>query len=217
MNKAVKHYNYNYFENYQKKMGLFGGKANLFLFEKYISENDKVLDFGCGGGFLLSNLKCKQKFGVEINEISRANCIEKGIECYENIDFIEDSSIDVIISSHCLEHTTSPYDCLEKFYKKLKNNGTIVVVVPTDSYRVKFKKDDINYHLYSFSPMNLGNLLDSVGFDELKVKPVFHKWPPYYYYIQKYFGWNFFHCISYIYGVLSLSNIQIRAIAKKSK
>ena len=215
MNKPVNHYNHSYFENYQKKMGLFGGKANKFLFEKHIKKNDVVLDFGCGGGFLLANLDCRQKIGIEINEISRNHCLSQGIDCHEKIDFIEDESIDLIISSHCLEHTTSPYENLEKIYNKLRKGGTVIIVVPTDSHKVNYRSNDINYHLYSFSPMNLGNLLDSVGFTEIEVKPIFHKWPPFYLKIQNILGWNFFHWISFLYGYLSFSNVQIKAIAKK--
>lgn len=43
------YYGEKYFE-WQKAVGEFGGRANLFKFEKYIKENDNVLDFGCGGG-----------------------------------------------------------------------------------------------------------------------------------------------------------------------
>lgn len=215
MNKPINHYNQNYFEKYQKKMGLFGGVSNLFLFEKHIKDNDVVLDFGCGGGFLLENLNCKQKIGIEINEISRNYCLSQGITCFEKIDSIENESIDVVISSHCLEHTTSPYENLEKIYAKLKLGGLLIIVVPTDSYKVKYKPNDINYHLYSFSPMNLGNLINSVGFDVLEIKPVFHKWPPYYLQIKSFFGWRIFHFISIIYGYMSLSNVQIKAVAKK--
>ena len=71
---AQEYYDNNYFDNYQKQIGEFGGKANLFKFQKHISKGDKILDFGCGGGFLLNNLNCKSKFGVEINPFAREYC-----------------------------------------------------------------------------------------------------------------------------------------------
>ena len=55
---AEKHYNKKYFE-WQKDVGIFGAKANKIKFEELISKNLKVLDFGCGGGFLLMNLNAK--------------------------------------------------------------------------------------------------------------------------------------------------------------
>lgn len=46
------HYDAEYF-NWQKNIGAFGGWANSFKFKNSISKSDTVIDFGCGGGFLL--------------------------------------------------------------------------------------------------------------------------------------------------------------------
>lgn len=43
------HYNAEYFE-WQRRVGEFGGKANLFKFEEYIEEGNNILDFGCVWG-----------------------------------------------------------------------------------------------------------------------------------------------------------------------
>jgi SAM-dependent methyltransferase len=215
MKKVIEHYDEKYFNLYQKNIGMFGGKANLFKYQKFIKKSDIVLDFGCGGGFLLSNLVCDNKIGIEINEIARLHCISLGINCYKDIDLIDDNSIDVIISGHCLEHTLSPHYYIDKFYKKLKKGGRVIIVVPTDSYKIKYKPNDVNYHLYSFSPMNLGNLLNSVGFSEIKVETILHKWPPFYFQIQKYLGWKTFHILSLFYGYLRTNVVQIRAFGVK--
>jgi len=60
------HYDDKYFD-WQASMGEFGGWANQSKFAEYISSNSRVLDFGCGGGFLLRSMKCSKKVGVEIN------------------------------------------------------------------------------------------------------------------------------------------------------
>src|SRR5215218_2786367 len=139
------HYQNDYFNNYQKKMGEFGGLANKFMFEKYINTEDSVLDFGCGGGFLLKNLICKEKFGVEINPIAREYCNNvNGIKCFSGLDYIADESIDVVISCHCLEHTTSPYNLVGELYDKLRKGGKIIIVVPLDSYKFFWKPKDVN-------------------------------------------------------------------------
>jgi len=54
------HYDKKYFD-WQVSIGEFDGWANLCKFIKYISHDSEVLDFGCGGGFLLKNIKCKKK------------------------------------------------------------------------------------------------------------------------------------------------------------
>lgn len=71
-----KHYDHDYFK-WQKSLGEFGGWANLSKFSEFIKETDSVLDFGCGGGFLLKNLNCKKKFGIEINIPALENAKKK--------------------------------------------------------------------------------------------------------------------------------------------
>ncbi len=60
------HYDVDYFA-WQKKIGLFGGKANSFKFARTVNKTDTVIDFGCGGGFLLKQLDCAEKIGIEPN------------------------------------------------------------------------------------------------------------------------------------------------------
>jgi 2-polyprenyl-3-methyl-5-hydroxy-6-metoxy-1,4-benzoquinol methylase len=114
-----KHYNADYF-NWQKKVGEFGGWANLSKFSNYISYEDAVLDFGCGGGFLLKNLHCKKKIGIEVNDSALEIAKKNGIEVHKNCEDIQDNSIDVIISNNALEHTLHPLDELKTLWKKLK-------------------------------------------------------------------------------------------------
>ena len=48
---------------WQKKIGIIGGKLNKFKFEQEIKESDILMDFGCGGAYLLNNFSNKQKLG----------------------------------------------------------------------------------------------------------------------------------------------------------
>ena len=43
---------------------------NFHTFSDFIKETDKVLDFGCGGGYLLNELNCADKYGVDINPVA---------------------------------------------------------------------------------------------------------------------------------------------------
>ncbi len=214
--RAENYYDNEYYNNYQREIGEFGGKANIFKFKKYISTNDSVLDFGCGGGFLLNNLDCKYKVGIEINPIARKYCKSHfGIDCLKNLSKISNDSLDVIISNHALEHCENPSDILKELFTKLKKGGKIIIVVPLDSFLYKFKKADVNKHLYSFSPMNLGNLLENSGFNIINTGIVYHKWPPFWKTIQTLFGWKIFHITARVYGILNLYWTQTRAIANK--
>jgi SAM-dependent methyltransferase len=215
MDKIIEHYNKAYFDDYQKKIGEFGGLANKFKFQGEIHSDDTVLDFGCGGGFLLQNLSCKYKIGIEINEVARNHCKLLGIECYDSLDNIEDESRDVIVSNHCLEHIENPYLAISQLYKKLKRGGKIIIFVPLESYKCNWSPADVNHHLYSFSPMNLGNLLQSAGFKNIRTGALLHKWMPHYDKVYKLSGYKIFHFLSWIYGHYNKHSVQVRGLGIK--
>ena len=107
------HYKTKYF-NWQKKIGMVGGKINADKFARYINPNDVVLDFGCGGGYLLGNLSCKKKIGVEINPVARKEARKnKNLEIHSSIKLLKNGMVDKVISNHALEHTKRPIDELE--------------------------------------------------------------------------------------------------------
>lgn len=117
------HYGDFYFSTHQKEVGEFAGLANLYLFRNSIKPSDTVLNFGCGGGFILKNLQLANKIGVELNPVARNYCNEiNKIKCHSSLNYIPDESIDVIISNHCLEYVTSPYEIIE-LYKKAEAGG----------------------------------------------------------------------------------------------
>lgn len=214
MKKIENYYDDHYFNYHQRKIGIFGAKANLFKFANYVRTNDYVLDFGCGGGYLLNNLNCSRKIGVEINPVARKVCIDLGVDCVDSLDMIQDNSIDLILSNNCLEHTENPSKLIEQMYLKLVPGGRIVICVPCDKQNYKFSPNDINNHLYSFSPMNLGNILQNAGFVEISVKAIYHKWPPIPF-LMKYFGIRIFHFFSFLYGMIDKTYTQTLGYAIK--
>ena len=91
-------YNEEYF-NWQKNIGKIGGYLNKFKFESEINEKDILMDFGCGGGYLLDNFPNKEKIGFEINKSAWNEIKSKGIKVVDNFDEIDDNSVDCIISN----------------------------------------------------------------------------------------------------------------------
>lgn len=212
--KLENYYDKNYYK-YQKKIGIFGAKANKIKFDKLIKNGQRVLDFGCGGGFLLNEYYNIEKFGVEINEKARDDAEKDGIKCFDSSKKLPDNFFDLIISNHALEHCKNPFEEIQELYRSLKKNGKICLVVPLDSYKYKFKKDDINFHLYSWSPMNLGNILKANNFEVISSEPFMHKWFPGYYQVKKFISWKLFHNLCFLYGRINKKSSQIRAIAIK--
>lgn len=205
-------YNIEYF-NWQKRIGKFGGQANIFKFKDHINPVDTVLDFGCGGGYLLNNLVCDRKLGVEINPVAREQAIQNGVECYSTLDSVPPESINVVISNHALEHVANPLEALEKMRSKILKGGLLILVVPSESNITSFDPNDVNQHLYTWNPQILGNLAVQAGFFVEKIVPIFHKWPPNYMRIQENLGWGGFHFLSRIYGRLHRFSYQIKLVA----
>ena len=217
----MEHYKEDYFK-WQREFGEFGGNSNLFKFEKFVKKDSNVIDFGSGGGFLLSNLDCVGKIGIEINDFAREFSIENGVNCVKNINEIEDEWADLIISNHALEHVENPIFELKRLYTKLKKKGNIIFVVPHEK-RNKYIPDNIHQHLFTWAEINLGNLFNHAGYKVLKVEDLKYTNPPGYRIIRKllgkrlfYFSGKAYHSFRSIFNLLYKNDLtQIRIVAEK--
>jgi SAM-dependent methyltransferase len=209
----MSHYNKQYFD-WQKNIGQIGGYLNMFKFEKYINSNDKLLDFGCGGGYLLKNFNVKEKFGFEINVATHQQCKEFNINVTDKWDDLQDNYFDTIISNHAMEHVHEPLNILKNLYKKLKPNGKLVIVIPCEQPSetgFHYKENDINQHLYTWCPMTFGNLAKLAGFNIITCNTIQHQWCPDY---QTTWGKTDFYerCVQH---AKKNGNYQVRLIATK--
>lgn len=215
MSKEVsEHYDGKYFA-WQSPIGDFGGWADQTKFVKFIRPDMDVLDFGCGGGYLLRAIECNRRVGIEVNpdaiEVARTN----GIEVYPRTRDVPDDYVDLIISNHSLEHTLRPFDELELLHKKLRRGGRIVVVVPCESIWKAYRPGNIGNHLYSWSPNTLGNLLAEAGFKIVECKPYMRRWPPGGRMIAKIGGRFLFELAGWIYAKIDRRWFQVRVVATK--
>jgi len=165
-----------YFQ-WQQNMGRFGGKIQVHMFQPYIKADETVVEFGCGGGYLLDNIVAKEKIGIEINDAARAAATKNGIKSVKNVNDIPDNYADVIISTHALEHVENPMEILRELYKKLKCNGKIVFYVPNESCDTEYSRSEINNHLYTWNCLTIGNLFKAAGYFVHSVKRVQEVWP----------------------------------------
>jgi SAM-dependent methyltransferase len=173
---------------YQSRFADVVAQLSARKFAKYIRPSDVVLDFGCGGGFLLSLLNCTRRLGIEINPIARRTAEANGLTCFETLDEIGDQTLDVAISHHSLEHVPSPLFILAELQLKLKPGGLLLLIVPIDDWRTQKRYDpsEINHHLYTWTPLLLGHLLSEAGFDTKTLSTAigtngwFHGFPKYY-------------------------------------
>jgi SAM-dependent methyltransferase len=213
--KHEEHYDKNYWE-WQSISGKAAGVLEKFKFEKYIDDDHTVLDFGCGGGYILSNLECSKKIGIEVNPHAREQAKKNGIEVYSSFDDLQNQNIDVIISNHALEHVLEPIKIIQKFYENLKSGGYVVCVVPFEQSHEDcflFDKNDINQHLFNWTPRTLGNLFQAGGFKIIEATTVSHQFTPNF--INSYENPSYhFECVQY---AKKMNNLQTKIVAYKEK
>ena len=213
--KASDFYNDVYFRR-QAPHGAIQAKANLFKFAGFVRPDSNLLDYGCGGGFLLAALKVKDRIGIEINPVAVAHANSIGIsKVFTDTRPVPDAWADCVISNHALEHVEDPTKAMREFFRILKTGGNLVIVTPYDSVSTKYKEDDPDRHLFGWSPSNLGNLARVSGFDVIEATEIRHRWPPKWDLIWKYFGPSAFHFGSRIYGGLRRGRTQVRLVARK--
>lgn len=166
----------------QVKTGKHIALWNSFLWQSHISENDDVLDFGCGGGFLLSGLRARKKVGVEVNPAAIEVAKQLGIEVVSRIDQLPPKSFSKAISNHALEHVTNPFDTLRQIRSALIPGGQLYLLLPLDDWRSRHQRvskiDDSDMHLYTWTPRSLGNLLITAGYSLRFIRVINHAYSP---------------------------------------
>ncbi len=178
---ANSHYDKDYTEMIQRA-DLTIRYRRTYLFEPYINSSHRVLDFGCGPGNLLGTLNAKEKCGVEISSESRAIAASQGIDVRPNLDDFAGEQFDRIISAHAIEHVIDPAHKLAQIRDLLTPEGLFVLVLPINEWshrpQRKWVPNEKNQHLYTWTPLLLGNLLNVCGLEPLEVRTIHFCNPP---------------------------------------
>jgi len=110
-------------------------KSALKLFESH--KNGKILDIGCGDGFISSLIASRtgaKMYGVDISATSISNARKKGVKAkVANIDAglpFGKEIFDAIFCGDVLEHIQDTEKLIENANKMLKKNGYMIISVP---------------------------------------------------------------------------------------
>jgi SAM-dependent methyltransferase len=148
--------------------------------DKMIGPHSRVLEIGCGRGLLLESLARlgHECYGTERSELAAARARRMaGVKIcttpLEECGF-QESSFDLAVLWHVLEHLEDPSKTLALLSQLLKAGGLLLLEVPNySSIQSKLAGKhwfhlDTEHHLYHFSHQGLQQLLGRRGFVILK-------------------------------------------------
>ena len=156
-----------------------------FLNKRLPIKQRKILDIGCGFGWLLKNLKEKywKKYGIEINEEAKNIAKKNKIKVFDNLIFLKNKKFDVVSMIHVIEHLRNPINDLKKIKKNIKRKGYLIIETPDfDSamarkYNKKFRLLHDKTHISLFSAESLMRLVRNLGFQIIKVEYPYFEGP----------------------------------------
>lgn len=92
---------------------------------------------------------------------------------------MEDQSIDMVVCSEVLEHSTIPTQLLTEIHRVLKKSGSAIMSVPNESTLCIHKNRSqkflpaTNSHINFFTPETLQHLAYRTGFNAINIQTIF--------------------------------------------
>jgi len=141
-------------------------------------KNGKILDVGCGSGDTLVLLKKLgwEIYGLDIDKNALKIAEDRGLQnvingTYMDIAKFPDNYFNAIRLYHVIEHLDDPVCALKIIYKKLKQNGELIIGTPNAKsfaawlFGKYWLNLDVPRHLVLFNPSMLRNLLMREGYE----------------------------------------------------
>lgn len=152
----------------------------------YLKEHTpgKILDFGCGLGWILSTLNSDwDKFGIEVSKFAADHASNFGSIYRGNYMNYSEKEFDVVVMNHVIEHLPNPEEAIAKVHSILKPKGLLIIGTPNfDSgaarkYGNRFRLLNDPTHISLFSEDSLRRFIRDHGFKIIKAEYPFFDTP----------------------------------------
>ena len=123
----------NYHLNFYNEDNVIGNNITFNLLKKYIDNDARVLDYGCGNGSLLNKIHkySKNLYGVDVYNKSKKYSINFK---YYNTNLFKNNNdkYDLIILRDVTEHLNDPLLLISKLSNNLSENGILYIEGPLE-------------------------------------------------------------------------------------
>ncbi len=147
----------------------------------YIGREDDCLEIGCASGYFLDALRplVRSVSGTETHTILNKYCTEIGIPMYGSLAECGDAQFDKVFMFFVLEHLGDPALHLKEIRRILKNDGSLIIVVPNIGDALFSLYDIPAFRSFYFTPAHqfyysrttLRQLLGKNGFGKIEILP----------------------------------------------
>jgi len=151
-----------------------------YFFQKFIDENDTVLDLGCGYGEFINQINCGKKYAVDLNSDS-AKYLSKKVTFYRQsstkMKSIKSNLTDKIFVSNFFEHLTREDIILtiQECRRILKKGGQILILQPN----IRFCEKDYWMFFDHVTPIDDRALEEVFYSHNFQLKKIILKFLPY--------------------------------------
>ena len=131
-----------------------------------VRPGDRVIEFGVGHGWNLAALACRERIGFDVGAHVAPVLSAQGIAFVDRVEELRSGSADVLICHHVLEHVSDPAATLAELRRILVPEGRLLLFVPYEIERRfrRYRAEEPDHHLFSWTPQSLGNLVSDCGF-----------------------------------------------------
>ena len=106
-------------------------------YQSLFRSGSRILDVGCGQGFALQQMRQMglNPIGITLGEEDYETCRKQGLDVRQMdmtfMELFESNTFDGLFVRHTLEHSPMPVITLKEFWRVLKPDGWIILVVPS--------------------------------------------------------------------------------------
>jgi SAM-dependent methyltransferase len=133
----------------------FLNSIELIEWDQYIQKNSKILDLGCGGGWLSAYLSkfanVTSIFAIDTSKNYLFNIMPKVIKKVNGVSskvipiegmftpiILENTSLDIVVASASLHHADNLELILMEIHSKLKQGGSLIILNETPQSYLKY-------------------------------------------------------------------------------